>query len=86
LWTKARFFKRYRSVKPFLINDQAPPPERERLQSPKERMVFDDATNCILCSACFSACPVLTENPAFLGPSAIVQAFRFLADSRDQGI
>ncbi len=78
------FFKRYRSVKPFLINDQPPPPG-ERLQSPMERMAFDDATNCILCSACFSACPILEENPAFLGPSAVVQAFRFLADSRDKG-
>jgi len=78
------FFNRYRSIKPFLINEE-PPSDRERLQSPKERMAFDDATNCILCSACFSACPVLDENPSFLGPSAIVQAFRFLADSRDQG-
>ncbi len=81
---QAGFFERYRSVNPFLINDE-PPLDRERLQSPKERMAFDDATNCILCSACFSACPVLDENPAFLGPSAIVQAFRFLADSRDHG-
>jgi succinate dehydrogenase iron-sulfur subunit len=78
------FFKRYRLVKPFLINEELPA-ERERLQSPKERMAFDDATNCILCSACFSACPVLEENPAFLGPSAVVQAFRFLKDSRDKG-
>ena len=78
------FFKRYRLVKPFLINDEKPQ-KGERLQSAEERMAFDDATNCILCSACFSACPVLKENPAFLGPSAVVQAFRFLADSRDQG-
>lgn len=78
------FFKRYRSVKPFLMNEE-PPSEKERLQSPKQRMAFDDATNCILCSACFSACPVLEDNPAFLGPSAIVQAFRFLEDSRDRG-
>lgn len=79
------FFKRYRSIKPFLINDELPA-ERERLQSRKERMAFDDATNCILCAACFSACPVLDKNPGFLGPSAIVQAFRFLGDSRDQGL
>jgi len=78
------FFKRYRSVKPFLINDE-PPAQRERLQSLKKRMAFDDATNCILCAACFSACPVLDKNPSFLGPSAIVQAFRFLGDSRDKG-
>ncbi len=78
------FFARYRAVKPFLINED-PPPERERRQSPKERMAFDDATNCILCFACYSACPVVGETPEFLGPSAIVQAFRFLADSRDKG-
>ncbi|MEE8551920.1 MAG: succinate dehydrogenase iron-sulfur subunit [Desulfobacterales bacterium] len=78
------FFEKYRSIKPYLINDE-PVFEKERLQSQEERMVFDDTTNCILCSACFSACPVLEENPDFLGPAAIVQAYRFLADSRDKG-
>ena len=81
---QAAFFEHFRSVKPFLINKEAPP-ARERLQSPMERMAFDDATNCILCSACYSACPILEENPGFLGPAAVVQAFRFLADSRDRG-
>ncbi len=81
---QAPFFERFRSVKPFLINED-PPPAGERVQSPEERMVFDDATNCILCAACFSACPIAGENPSFLGPSAVVQAFRFLADSRDKG-
>ena len=80
------FFRRYRDVKPYLI---APEPEaggRERLQSPKEREAIDDATNCILCAACFSACPVIAEvNPRVLGPAAIVQASRFLEDSRDSG-
>jgi len=78
------FFEKYRSIKPFLINDE-PVPEKERIQSQEERMAFDDTTNCILCSACFSACPVVGENPNFLGPAAIAQAFRFLADSRDRG-
>jgi succinate dehydrogenase / fumarate reductase iron-sulfur subunit len=78
------FFKKYRSIKPYLINDE-PVTKRERLQSQEERMAFDDTTNCILCSACFSACPVLEENPDFLGPAAICQAYRFLADSRDKG-
>ncbi len=77
-------FEKYRSVKPFLINDE-PVPEKERIQSQEERMAFDDTTNCILCAACFSACPVLGENPEFLGPAVIAQAFRFLADSRDKG-
>ena len=78
------FFKKYRSIKPYLINDE-PVPAKERIQTQEERMAFDDTTNCILCSACFSACPVLEENPDFLGPATIAQAFRFLADSRDMG-
>ncbi|MBW1912269.1 MAG: succinate dehydrogenase iron-sulfur subunit [Deltaproteobacteria bacterium] len=78
------FFEKYRSIKPFLINDE-PVDEKERIQSQEERMAFDDTTNCILCSACFSACPVLEKTPGFLGPAAIVQSYRFLADSRDRG-
>jgi succinate dehydrogenase / fumarate reductase iron-sulfur subunit len=78
------FFERYRSVKPFLINHE-PVAEKERIQSPEQRKAFDDPTNCILCSACFSACPVLYENPNFLGPAAITQAARFNNDSRDKG-
>ncbi len=80
------FFRRYRSVKPYLIAPEAGAEGRERLQSPKERSAFDDATNCILCAACFSACPVVAGvDPRFLGPAAIVQASRFLEDSRDRG-
>ncbi len=78
------FFEKYRSVKPFLIND-APVTGKERIQSQKERESFEDATNCILCSACYSACPILDDNPDFLGPAALAQAFRFLEDSRDMG-
>ncbi len=81
---QATFFEKYKSIKPYLINDE-PVLEKERLQSQEERMVFVDTTNCILCSACFSACPVPEENPDFLGPAAIAQAYRFLADSRDKG-
>lgn len=79
------FFAKYRSVKPYLINDEEVA-GKERLQSPEARMAFDDATNCILCAACYSACPVLGEKPGFVGPAAIVQAFRFNADSRDRGM
>ncbi len=78
------FFERYRSVRPFLINPVSPL-SGERLQTQEERAAFDDATSCILCSSCFSACPVLDKSPNFLGPAAILQAFRFLADSRDTG-
>jgi succinate dehydrogenase / fumarate reductase iron-sulfur subunit len=81
---QAEFFKKYRSVKPFLINDE-PVEAGERLQSQEERLVFDDTTNCILCASCYSACPVMEERPAFLGPAAISQAYRFNADTRDRG-
>jgi len=77
------FFKKYRSVKPFLINDEKVD-RQERLQSQEERLAFDDATNCILCGACYSACPVLDNKPNFIGPAASAQAFRFIADSRDR--
>ena len=78
------FFEKYRAVSPFLINEE-PVEEKERIQSPEARDVFDDATNCILCCSCYSACPVLDEKKKFLGPAALAQAFRFLEDSRDQG-
>ncbi len=79
-----RFFAHYRSVLPFLINDE-PPPARERLQSPKERARFDDTTKCILCGACTTACPSAWADEKFVGPAAIVQAHRFIFDSRDRG-
>jgi succinate dehydrogenase / fumarate reductase iron-sulfur subunit len=77
-----QFFAKYRSVEPFLKNDEQVE-HGERLQSPQERLVFDDATNCILCASCYSACPVLDSKPGFIGPAASAQAFRFIADSRD---
>ena len=78
------FFDKYRMVKPFLINDE-PVGEKERIQTREQRQEFDDTTNCILCASCYSACPIPEEYPGFIGPAAIAQAFRFLADSRDQG-
>lgn len=79
------FFNKYRSIKPFLINTD-PVPEKERLQSPEDRMKFDDTTNCILCASCYSACPIPGEKPEFSGPAALSQAYRFLKDSRDKGL
>ena len=76
------FFGKYRKVKPFLMNEETVE-EKERLQSQEERLQFDDTTNCILCASCYSACPIPAENSQFIGPAAIVQGFRFLADSRD---
>jgi succinate dehydrogenase / fumarate reductase iron-sulfur subunit len=78
------FFGKYRSVKPYLIND-SPEPERERRQSPEERARFDDTTKCILCAACTSSCPSFWARPEYVGPAAIVQAHRFIFDSRDEG-
>jgi succinate dehydrogenase / fumarate reductase iron-sulfur subunit len=80
-----KFFQNYRQVMPYLINDEEVE-EKERIQSPKERELFDDGTKCILCAACYSACPVVQgKNPDFLGPAAVVQASRFIDDSRDKG-
>ncbi len=79
------FFQHYRHVKPYFVNTE-PVKEKERIQSQKDRELFDDGTKCILCAACYSACPVVRGiNPNFLGPSSIVQAERFIDDSRDSG-
>jgi succinate dehydrogenase / fumarate reductase iron-sulfur subunit len=82
---QSAFFEKYRSVSPYLIA-QEETDEKESFQSQKDRSKFDDPTKCILCSACYSACPVLDKNQAFLGPAAIVQAGRFVFDSRDKGL
>ena len=78
------FWEHYRSVMPFLVNDE-PAPEKERLQSPEQRARFDDTTKCILCAACTTACPSFWADGEYVGPAAIVQAHRFIFDSRDQG-
>jgi succinate dehydrogenase / fumarate reductase iron-sulfur subunit len=80
----AGFFEKYRAIKPYLINDE-PLPQAERLQHPKDRERFDDTTKCILCGACTTGCPSFWANGEFIGPAAIVQAHRFIFDSRDQG-
>ena len=76
------FLSKYRSVMPFLIAD-TPAPERERRQSPADRARYDDTTKCILCAACTTACPSVWAQPAYVGPAAIVNAHRFIFDSRD---
>jgi len=81
------FFDHYRSVLPYFINDQpAPEDGRERLQSPEDRARFDDTTKCILCAACTSSCPSFWADGRYVGPAAIVQAHRFVFDSRDEGM
>jgi succinate dehydrogenase / fumarate reductase iron-sulfur subunit len=80
----SQFFKQYHSVKPYLINNE-PPPEKERLQTPAEREELDGLYECILCACCSTACPSFWWNPdKFVGPAGLLQAYRFLADSRDQ--
>lgn len=78
------FFEKYKAVKPYLVNDD-PAPVTERLQSPEERAAFDDTTKCILCAACTTSCPPFWSNPDFVGPAALVNAHRFIFDSRDKG-
>jgi succinate dehydrogenase iron-sulfur subunit len=78
------FFASYREVLPYLINDQ-PAPDAERRQSQQERERFDDTTKCILCAACTTSCPVYWADGEYVGPAAIVNAHRFIFDSRDQG-
>jgi succinate dehydrogenase / fumarate reductase iron-sulfur subunit len=78
------FFDNYRKVMPYFINDE-PPPEKERLQSIEERERFDETTKCILCGACTTSCPSFWANDEYLGPAAIVNAHRFIFDSRDRG-
>ena len=80
----SHFFDQYHSIKPFLINE-SPPPERERLQSPAEREELNGLYECILCACCSTACPSFWWNPdKFVGPAGLLQAYRFIADSRDQ--
>ncbi len=80
----SQFFKQYESIKPYLINNE-PPPEKERLQSPAEREELNGLYECILCACCSTACPSFWWNPdKFVGPAGLLQAYRFIGDSRDQ--
>ncbi|HMN63924.1 MAG TPA: succinate dehydrogenase iron-sulfur subunit [Burkholderiaceae bacterium] len=79
-----QFFKQYHSIRPYLIND-TPPPEKERLQSPADREELDGLYECILCACCSTACPSFWWNPdKYVGPAGLLQAYRFISDSRDQ--
>jgi succinate dehydrogenase / fumarate reductase iron-sulfur subunit len=79
-----QFFTQYHSIKPYVINDEAPP-ERERLQSPAQRDELNGLYECILCACCSTSCPSFWWNPdKFVGPAGLLQAYRFIADSRDQ--
>lgn len=83
---QSTFFSRFRAVKPYFVPAAETPERGEFIQSPEDRALFDEATKCINCAACYSACPILDRNPDFLGPQAIVAAARFVFDSRDAGL
>jgi len=78
-----QFYNNYEKINPYLINDEEPP-EMERLQSPQDREKLDGLYECILCACCSTSCPSFWWNPdKFIGPSGLLQAYRFIADSRD---
>ena len=80
------FFAKYRAIKPYLITDEAPPADHERYQTVEDRERFDDTTKCILCACCTTSCPSFWANGEYVGPAAIVQAHRFIFDSRDHDV
>ena len=78
-----QFYKQYEKIQPYVINND-PPPAQERLQTPEERAELDGLYECILCACCTTSCPSFWWNPEkFIGPAGLLQAYRFLADSRD---
>ena len=78
------FMNKFFLVKPYLIN-YSPPPDKERLQSPEERKKLDGLYECILCACCSTSCPSYWADPEYLGPSALLNAARFVLDTRDEG-
>lgn len=81
---QTRFFEKYRAVMPWLVNSH-PAPEKERLQSPEDQEIIEDATKCIMCGACTHSCPSTWADPDYLGPAALLKAFRYTFDTRDEG-
>ncbi len=82
------FFSRHQQIKPYMIlkDDQASRPvEQELLQTEKEKLDYYQFAMCIMCGLCDAACPIVAMDPEFLGPQALAQSYRFVADSRDQG-
>ncbi len=79
----SQFYRQYEKIRPYVINDK-PPPAQERLQTPEQRAELDGLYECILCAWCSTSCPSFWWNPdKFIGPAGLLQAYRFLADSRD---
>ena len=80
----SRFFDKYRAALPWLVNEN-PPPEGERLQSAADHELIEDATKCIMCGACTHSCPSTWADPTYLGPAAMLKAYRYTFDTRDEG-
>lgn len=79
-----QFFKQYHSIKPYVVNDNPIDADKERLQTQEESKELDGLYECILCACCSTACPSFWWNPdKFVGPSGLLNAYRFIADSRD---
>ncbi|MBI2914761.1 MAG: succinate dehydrogenase iron-sulfur subunit [Firmicutes bacterium] len=79
------FFEKYERIMPYLIANTEMPPEEESYQSPKDRLAVDEMIGCILCGACYAACTMCGTREDYLGPAALTKAYRFVADSRDEG-
>ena len=79
------FFEKYRAIMPYLISD-TPAPEKERFQSQTEHAIIEDATKCIMCGACTHSCPSTWADPEYLGPAAMLKAYRYVFDSRDDNV
>ncbi|MCB0720711.1 MAG: succinate dehydrogenase iron-sulfur subunit [Ignavibacteriae bacterium] len=77
------FFAKYQVVKPYLINNTPPPPDSERLQSNEDAEKLFESAKCILCACCTTSCPSTWTNENYIGPAAILKAYRFIADTRD---
>lgn len=77
------FFHKYRAIMPYFVNE-SPAPAKERTQSPEEQVAIDDPAKCILCGCCTSSCPSFWKNDGYLGPAALLKAWRFVADTRDE--
>ena len=76
------FFEKHRTIRPYLINDEDPP-QAERLQNQEDQHIYEPALRCILCASCTSSCPITRANGSYLGPAALLRAFRYITDTRD---
>ena len=79
-----QFYEKYRAVRPYLISNE-PPPQKERLQSNEDAEMLFEAAKCILCGCCTSSCPSTWTDGTYLGPAALLKAYRFIFDTRDEG-